>query len=132
MNKSLLFTELGLHMSTVDIAIAFFDNEQLLSKHTYDLNCRIQPLLEQDWYTKWPVFYQIMLLEYQKSEFTDDVYAIEGRYKFIKLLKTINSLPNIDEDYKNMKLYDSYIKSWDKITSRMAKEFQNNSVKLVE
>lgn len=131
MNKKEIFNDLGFHLAIIDTSVAMFDPVQLISNHVSYLDRKIQPLMEQGWTTNWHLFYQVMLLEYQKSENSDDVYVIEERYKLIRLLEEINSFPNINEAFKNENLYYAFDKAWRITCNSTMDQFQQSCVDIV-
>lgn len=117
-----LFIQLGFNLASVDTTISLYDSEQLLSKHIHDIDIEIEPMLKQHWETDWSVFYKVLLLEYKKSELSNQIYVVEERKKLIETLTIINSSPDISNRFKNGYLYKVFQKSWELTWKYMLKE----------
>jgi len=122
MKMNPLFIQLGFNLASVDTAIALYDREKLLSKHIYDIDIAIEPMLKQNWETDWSVFYQVLQLEYKKSEISNQIYVVEERKKLIDTLAIINSTPDISNRFKNGYLYKVFQKSWELTCNHLIEE----------
>ena len=124
-----LFIDLGFRLAAVDTAIVLYDCEQLRSKHIADIDKAIEPLINGNWQTDWSVFYTVLMLEYKKSEISNQIFVVEERKNLIKVLMTISSSPEISGKFKNGYLFQIFNKSWDLTYDRLLAESQKQCFK---